>query len=198
MIRLGKLTPYRNSLLFPFILLCTIKTALSQRYYISESTDLEIVNTSTEQPEEEIQPYVFNFTILNKGKSPIIINRLEIHVIDIPLEVKAHASDFIRRLKPVSYWEVELPRLEGHFFFHVKYPVQIESEKAETIQVRFFRTREMSPEIEEKFKELRPDLVLPKGFKIYPQYYGSTIFTVSFIEHKNTAVKSSELSISLY
>ncbi len=81
---------------------------------------------------------LLNFTFKNYMDSSIIINRVQLQLINF----KTNGITSIPKteeLKPVAYWDLDIPLDKGLYTYKPKFPIQISSKDAATVQLRIFR-----------------------------------------------------------
>jgi hypothetical protein len=101
---------------------------------------------------------LFNFTLKNYTDSSIIINKVQLMLINFKIST-IQTFPVTEELKPMAYWDLNISSKPAIYTYQAKYPIQISSKDAGTVQVRIYTGSER--------EEIRPQMEVKFTFKLF-------------------------------
>ena len=163
-----------TSILFTIVFNSFLFNKLSERFYVKEPK-IKIINYTIDKNPNKLP--ILNFTILNSTKDNIIINKLRLNLHYFkkhPLSSSSNNKLESKELKPIGSWDLNLPtEINNAYLYTPKYPIEITSKDAVTIQIRVFLN--------------------VKGKNLVPSQFGSFKFNLAFLTYDNIQIQSEEI-----
>lgn len=152
--------------------------SFSQNPQISffNDTNIKIINFSLDNDPNNLP--LLTFTILNNSRKEIIFTKLLLNLNYFkkhPTSSSSNNKIESKELKPIGYWDLNIPAEENTYLYKPKYPILISSKDAQTIQIRIFYSL--------------------KGKYYVPSQIGLFKFNLMFMTYDNKAIKSNEITL---